>query len=139
MLRNEADLASYRALSRHDRYMLIRDHRDEFASADDDALADAPLNDELIIAIMIESFARMIDLRSDHDASCIADLHAMMNALIDDDFAIINAIESIDLDASHEAAIETIAFNMITRCFMITDPDEMIDLIDDLHATITFQ
>src|ERR1700746_1874324 len=91
---------------------------------------------ELMIDAMIDDLARDIDLRADHDPTCITDLHAMMRALINDDYSIINSIEPIELDASLECAIETISFNMISRCFVITNPDDMIIAITDLHDRI---
>lgn len=83
-------------------------------------------------------FMNAIDLRNtDADPNAHADLITMINALINDDFAPITAIiADLPLDASIECAIEHIASELITRCFLITDLDEMIDLLTDLLESI---
>ena len=54
-----ADDASIRDADDYTRYLLIRDFRDDFASADDATLADARLTDDLIRDIMIELSRRL--------------------------------------------------------------------------------
>lgn len=51
MIHDDPELADYRTLDAHDRALLIRDYRDEFASSPAPLLAAAKLDDTLIFAI----------------------------------------------------------------------------------------